>query len=160
MAALAQDLAVGAVAGYAGSRAMDRATTWYWDRMDEQAKQRERAANPDGTPLVVGRVGARLLGRGDEDGAAYRTAAQVHRGLGIAYGVAAALLARRGTPPLGAGLLAGAGAFALVDEGVLSTVLPPPTAYPPESHARGLLGHLVLGATAGAVLTVVERVTR
>ena len=156
-AALATDLAVGAAAGYVGSRTMDRVTGWYWDRTGEAARRSEHDANPEGTPLVVGRAAARLLGRGEGEDAAYRTAAQVHRGLGVGYGFVAALLARRGTPPMTAGLLAGAGAFVLVDEAALSLVLPTPTRYPLHSHLRGVAGHLALGATAGLLLTAVQR---
>lgn len=158
--ALARDIAVGALAGYAGSLAMDRATTWYWDRMSEQAKQLERDANPDGTPLSVGRTFAPLLGRGDSEADAYRTAGQLHRALGITYGIKAAILSRWGMSPMAAGLLSGAGAFVVVDEGVMSVLTAPPSAYPKESHLRGVVGHLTLGATVGAVLSAARRVSR
>ncbi|MCW2613780.1 MAG: hypothetical protein JWN08_774 [Frankiales bacterium] len=156
---LARDLPVGAAAGYAGSRAMDLATTWTWDRTGDVARKREHEANPDGTPLTVGRAFAARLGRDPGDATAYATAARAHRGLGLGYGVVAALLVRRGVRPLTAGLLSGAGAFVLVDEAVMSTVLPPPTAYPLQSHLRGVVGHLALGATAGAVLAAARRLS-
>jgi hypothetical protein len=159
-AALVRDVGVGALAGYAGSRAMDRATTWYWERMSASSKQRERAANPDGTPLVVGRTVAGLIGRGDGTDAAYRTAGQLHRALGVTYGVKAALLARWGVPPTAAGLLTAAAAFVVVDEALMSTMLPNPTAYPKESHLRGVVGHLTLGATVGVVLSAERRLRR
>ena len=95
--------------------------------------------------------------RGEGDDVAARTSLQVHRALGLSYGVVAALLARRGLHPLAAGVAAGAGAFALVDEALLSTVLPPPTAYPVQSHLRGAVGHLALGTTAGLLLTAARR---
>lgn len=153
-------VAVGLAAGYLGSRAMDRATTWYWGRMSEQARGHEADANPDGTPLTVGRAVAVRLGRGDAAQTAYATAAQLHRGLGLLYGVVAQQLVRSGVPPLAAGLLTGAAAFVLVDEALMSTVLPPPSAYPLESHVRGVVGHLTLGATVGLLLTGVNGAAR
>ena len=150
------DAAAGLAAGYVGSRAMDRATAWYWSRMSQQARTRESEANPDGTLHTVGRAVAVRLGRGDDAAAA--TAAQLHRGLGLTYGVVAAQLVRSGIPPLAAGVVTGAAAFALVDEAVMSTVLPPPWAYPVESHVRGAVGHLTLGAVVGILLTAWRRV--
>lgn len=159
-AALVRDLAVGALAGYAGSRAMDRATTWYWNRMSDASRTREHDANPDGTPLVVGRRVAGLLGRGDGTAAAYTAAGQVHRALGMSYGIAASGLVRRGLPPVAAGIATGSAAFVLVDELAMSTLLPPPWAYPLDSHLRGLVGHLTLGVTAGLVLTAARALGR
>ncbi len=154
----AWDAAAGLAAGYVGSRAMDRATAWYWGRMSQQARTREGEANPEGTLLTVGRAVAVRLGRSDDAAAAQATAAQLHRGLGLAYGVVAARLVRSGIPPLAAGVVTGAAAFALVDEAVMSTLLPPPWAYPVESHVRGAVGHLTLGAVVGILLTVCRRV--
>lgn len=156
----AGDVLAGLVAGYVGSRAMDRATGWCWDVTGERARSREAAANPDGTMVTVGRPVAVRLGRGDGDDAARATAAQLHRGLGLAYGVVAALVARSGARPLAAGIGTGAAAFLLVDELTMSAVLPPPWDYPPQSHLRGAVGHLTHGAVAGLVLTAWHRAGR
>jgi hypothetical protein len=157
---LARDLAVGALAGHLGSQAMDRATTWYWNRMSETAKAREHDANPDGTPLVVGRRVAAALGRDATDETAARVAAHAHRALGVTYGVKSALLTRWGMPPMAAGVLNAAAAFVVVDELAMSVLLPAPDAYPVESHVRGAVGHLTLGVTVGLVLTAAERLRR
>lgn len=152
----AGDLVVGAAAGYVGSRVMDLATTAVYERTSAEARAREVVANPDGTPLVLGRALARATGQ-EGDRAAYALAGRAHRGLGMTYGAVAALLAARGVPPLTAGIATGAAAFALVDELALSAVLPPPSAYPLASHVRGVVGHLVLGATVGLLLTAARR---
>lgn len=154
---LVSDLVVGAAAGYVGSRVMDLTTTAVYERTSAQARAREVAANPDGTPLTLGRALARATGQ-EGDRAAYALAGKAHRGLGMTYGAVAALLAGRGVPPVAAGIATGAGAFALVDELALSAVLPPPTAYPVASHVRGALGHLALGATVGLLLAGARRV--
>lgn len=154
----AWDAGAGLLAGYVGSRAMDQATTWYWGRMSERAKAREVEANPEGTPLTVGRTVAVRLGRGSDEGTARATAAQLHRGLGLAYGVLAARLVRSGLPPVTAGVVTGAAAFVLVDEAATSAVLPAPWTYPLESHVRGAIGHLTLGTVVGIVLAVWRQV--
>jgi hypothetical protein len=158
--ALARDLAVGAAAGYVGSRVMDQVTTAVYARTSEEDKRREKAANPEGTGLSVGTAIAGVLGKEGDAAEAYVLAGRFHRGLGLTYGAVAAALVRRGVPPLQAGLVTGAGAFVLVDELALSAVLPPPSAYPAASHLRGVAGHLSLGATVGVLLAVVQRISR
>ena len=82
----------------------------------------------------------------------------MHQSLGQLYGVVAAALTRRGVSPMAAGVASGMGGFLLVDElanGLFFT--PPPQAYPVESHLRGVVGHLTLGVTMGALLTVARR---
>jgi hypothetical protein len=57
-----------------------------------------------------------------------------------------------------AGLAAGMGGFLLVDELANSLFFtPPPQAYPPESHLRGLVGHLTFGAVLGILLALARR---
>jgi hypothetical protein len=43
---------------------------------------------------------------------------------------------------------------------VMSVLTAPPSAYPKESHLRGVVGHATLGVTIGAVLSVARRFTR
>ena len=82
----------------------------------------------------------------------------VHRSLGVVYGMAAAALVRAGAIPFQAGIVTGATAFLLVDEGVSSVAFtPPPRAYPVESHLRGVVGHLTYGVATGAMLAITRR---
>jgi hypothetical protein len=78
----------------------------------------------------------------------------VHRTFGTLYGMAAAALVNRGVRPMKAGLMTGAAAWAIVDEG---TALPTFTDYPVESHLRGVVGHATVGAVIGLLLSLVER---
>lgn len=140
----------GALAGYVASRAMDVATTAFYQQQSEESKRREQELAPGGTLVQLGRqLGRAVVGRGLADEAASRVGVAVHRSFGIGYGIAAAALTRRGMPPLVAGLTVGAAAFLVVDEG---TSLPRLTAYPLVSHARGVVGHATLGLVLGLLL--------
>jgi uncharacterized membrane protein YagU involved in acid resistance len=79
----------------------------------------------------------------------------LHYALGVVPAMAYAVVRRRAPVVAAAGgLLFGAILWAINDE-VLSTALGlagPPEAYPVESHARGLIGHLTLGAATDTVL--------
>jgi hypothetical protein len=151
-------LLVGAAAGYLAGKAMDRATTWFYDRQSEASRRREQELLPEGAPLAAARKLAALIGAEPTDDQAGAIAQAMHQSLGQGYGVVAAALTRRGVPPLAAGLGSGIGGFLLADELANSLfITPPPQAYPVESHLRGLVGHLVLGATTGILLAAARR---
>ena len=151
-------LFVGASAGYLAGQVMDKATTWYYERQSDASKQREQELLPEGAPLASARKLAGLVGAEPTDDQAGTIAQAMHQSLGQLYGVVAAALTRRGVSPMAAGVASGMGGFLLVDElanGLFFT--PPPQAYPVESHLRGVVGHLTLGVTMGALLTVARR---
>ena len=148
------DLGLGAAIGYCSSRAMDQATSWYLKRQSEASRRREEELAPGGTPVLVGKKLARLVGRDVSDAGAAKIGLVVHRCLGMTYGMAAAALAKKGVAPLAAGVATGAAAFVVVDEAFLSAFFtPPPRAYLIESHLRGVVGHLAYGTAAGAMLS-------
>lgn len=158
MSSTVRDLGVGAAVGYFGSRAMDRATGWYFERQSEASRRREEKIAPGGAPVLAGRKLAGLVGCEVTDEQAAKVGLVVHRSLGVAYGITAAALARKGVPPVRAGIMTGAAAFVLVDEGFVGTLFtPPPWAYPIESHVRGAIGHLAYGVAAGAMLATANR---
>jgi hypothetical protein len=148
------NLVAGALAGYAASRTMDQATAWFYGRQTEGSKAREEELAPGGTLVQLGKQLGAAAGRELDDRQAGRLGLLVHRTFGAGYGVAAAALVRRGTAPMKAGLVVGAAAWALVDEG---TALPTFTDYPVESHLRGVVGHGTFGLVAGALLSLTER---
>lgn len=149
------DLILGAGIGLVASLLMDVATGWYYTRQSEASRQREQTIAPGGTLVLGGRTLAGWVGRTVTDAQAARIGLVVHRLLGSTYGVLAVLLARNGTPPLAAGLIVGALAFVIVDEGVMSLLFtPPPGAYPLESHGRGIVGHVSWGAVGGGLLAL------
>jgi hypothetical protein len=151
-------LLVGAAAGYLAGQVMDKATTWFYERQSDASKQRENGLLPEGAPMASARRLAGLVGAEPTDEQAGQLAAALHQCLGQLYGVVAAALARRGVAPVTAGLATGAGGFLVVDELANSLFFtPPPQAYPVESHLRGVVGHLVFGATLGVLLAVARR---
>lgn len=144
----------GALAGYAASRTMDAVTGWFHGRRSGASRQREQEIAPGGTLVQLGRQLGRTAGRDLDDATADRMGTAVHRAFGVTYGVIAAALVRREMHPLRAGLLVGAGAFLLVDEG---TALPTMTSYPLVSHARGVVGHATVGTGIGLLLWLTGR---
>ena len=158
MKAAIRVLLVGTAAGYLAGQVMDKATTWFYERQSDASKQREGELLPGGAPMASARKLAGLVGAEPTDDQAGTIASTLHQSLGQLYGVVAAALARNGVPPVTAGLASGAGGFLLVDELANSLFFtPPPQAYPVESHLRGVVGHLTLGVTTGALLTVARR---
>jgi hypothetical protein len=145
---------VSALVGYLASKTMDRATSWFYARQSEHSKRREEELAPGGTLVQVGKQIGRAVGRDLSEEGAGRAGLAAHRMLGISYGVAATALARRGVPPLAAGVVVGAGAFALVDEG---TAISQFRAYPVESHLRGVVGHATYGLASGVLLWIIRR---
>jgi hypothetical protein len=151
-------LFVGVAAGFAATQVMDKATTWFYERQSDASKRRETGVLPEGAPMASARKLAGLIGAELTDDQTGQLAEALHRSLGQLYGVAAAAMTRRGVNPVGAGLTAGLGGWLLVDELANSLFFtPPPQAYPPESHLRGLVGHLTFGAATGALLAVARR---
>jgi hypothetical protein len=151
-------LVVGGAADYLAGQAMDRATTWFYDRQSDASKQRENELLPGGAPLATARKLAGVIGAEPTDDQAGRIALGLHQSVGQLYGVVAAALTRRGVAPLTAGVATGAGGFLLVDELANSLFFtPPPQAYPVESHLRGVVGHLTFGVITGLLLTLARR---
>lgn len=157
MSTTSRDLGVGAAIGYCSSRGMDRATRWFLERQSEASRRHEEEIAPGGAPVLAGKKLASLVGCQATDAQAARIGLFVHRSLGVTYGMIAAALVRAGVPPIRAGIMTGAAAFLLVDEGVNSAFFtPPPQDYPIESHLRGAVGHLAYGVIAGVLLVVVS----
>ena len=158
MSSTIRDLGVSGAIGYGSSRVMDQATGWYLRRQTEASRRREEEVAPGGAPVLAGKKLAGLVGREVTDADAAKIGLFVHRSLGVQYGMAAAAFVRAGIRPIWAGIMTGAAAFILVDEGVNSAFFtPPPQAYPLESHLRGVVGHLAYGAVVGAMVAVARR---
>jgi uncharacterized membrane protein YagU involved in acid resistance len=153
------DLVRGAIGGAVGTWVMDLVTTALMDQASEADKAQEAAARPNGKSSaanLVDRITA-TTGLDLDDRAQTQAATIVHWSLGIVPGALYGLLRRR-VPGVAAarGLVFGAAVFGLNDE-YLNTALglsAPPEAYPPSTHVRGFVGHLVLGATTDLVCDV------
>lgn len=148
---LSIDLLLGAAAGAAATWLMDAATTVLQKRESEEAQERENAARGDKSAYeIVAEKGARLAGRELDDDERKRLGAAIHWTLGISSGVLYAAL-RHAMPRLrlGSGLAYGTLFWLGMDEAALTALglTPAPQAFPWQTHARGLAGHLVLGST-------------
>jgi hypothetical protein len=131
------DVLIGAAAGAAATWAMDRATTLLQDRQSAQVTKREKAARRRSTPPPPA----------------------VHWAMGIAAGaIYGALRNRARAMGVGSGLAYGTAFFLLVDEAAQAALgfAAPPQAFPWQTHARGLAGHLVLGAVLEAPFDIID----
>ena len=153
------DLTRGALAGAAGTWAMDMVTTGIVSSQSKAAAEAEKAAQPNGRPSVENLVelASTRLRVSIPEAQRPMVIVGVHYALGVVPGALYAVLRKR-LPDVGSinGLIYGAVLFALNDE-YLNTALGlsgPPRAYPAETHFRGLVGHLTLGVTTDAVLAV------
>ena len=159
MRTLIGDAARGAVAGAVGTWLMDQVTTAMLAAQPKDVTAREQAVRPKGqqsaenlADLIVDETGASVSSIGRS-----RAATALHWGLGALPGAIYAPRRHR-VPLIGAarGLVFGVLLWAVNDEALNAKLglSAPPEAYPPETHARGLVGHLVLGATTDTVLDV------
>lgn len=159
---VAGDLARGAIAGLVATWVMGQVTSYLYQEESDEARQAEDEARGGKTAYgVAAEKSAEAVGRQLTKEERKQAGAAIHWVLGAGAGVAYA--AARGRIPgadLGGGLLFGAGFWAAIDEGA-NTVLgftPPPTAFPWQTHGRGLAGHLVFGVVAEATLRALDRV--
>lgn len=163
-ASLLGDVVKGAIAGAVATWAMDRVGWYIWDRHDPEVLRREEhEARPEGMDpahVAANRV-ARAMGKELTPGQPHPAGIAVHFGIGTAPAMLYAPLRRR-VPALsaGGGLLYGLALFLVVDEGVVPALGlgGAPGDYPWQTHARGLVSHLVLGAATHATLDLLDRV--
>lgn len=154
-----KELLLGFGAGYAALKLMDRVTTAYQEQQSEASKQREKELQEVPAYVKAAEKLAEMRGQQLDRETAERVGERLHVGLGVSGGVTAGLLVARGVNPVAAGLLSGLGMWLLVDEGANPALgfTPPATAYPPETHVRGFVGHAVYGGALGVLLAVGNR---
>ena len=153
------DAGRGAVAGAVGTWLMDLVTTGLLEGQSPETTQREEAARPNGKGSVENLVDRleRTYGRPLSETQRSVLAQGIHFGLGIGPGAVYGVLRHR-VPFLGAGrgLVYGLLLWAVNDE-YANTALGlagPFSAYPLETHARGLVGHVVLGMATDSGIAV------
>ncbi|MGH3369085.1 MAG: DUF1440 domain-containing protein [Nocardioidaceae bacterium] len=157
-----RDLLKGAIAGAVATWVMDRVTTAMYRRENPAAKRAENEVRGGQTAYetAAGRA-AELVGAPVSDQRLEQAGLAVHWALGIGAGAVYAVLRRRvGVVGRAAGTVFGTGFWALLDEGVvpLLGLTPGPRAFPWQTHARGLAGHLSFGAVTDATLRVLDAV--
>lgn len=156
------DLVKGAIAGALATWVMDRVTDVMYQREAPKVRRAEnearggRSAYETAAERAAVVVGSRL-----SHAQAARAGALIHWALGIGAGAAYAVVrGRMGFMRKTAGAAFGTGFWALVDEGVvpLLGLTPGPRAFPWQTHARGLAGHLSFGTVTEGTLRILDAV--
>jgi len=154
-----RDALRGAIAGGVATWAMDLVTTAMYETQAPEVTRAEQAGQPNGKGSVANLVDRMetVLGIDLEPDVRGRVEQGVHYALGVVPGAMYGVFRNR-LPLVGArhGLLFGLALFAVNDEW-LNTRLGlagPISAYPPETHLRGLVGHVVLGTTTDTTLSL------
>jgi hypothetical protein len=143
---IGRDLLKGAIAGAVATFVMGKVTGYMYEHEDRDARREEDEARG---------------GRASYGAAAGEVVSPTHWALGIGAGAAYAVLRRRfqglGTT---AGTAFGTAFWAFLDEGLVPALglTPGPTAFPWQTHARGLVGHLTFGTVTDGTLRLLDRV--
>jgi hypothetical protein len=153
----------GAIAGAAATLAMDYVTWKVYLREDPEAftaeKEQAQVHGKWGSHVAAEKLAERS-GQDLSGDQRFAVGRAIHYMMGVLPGVAYALASRR-FPQIraGRGLLYGLGVFLVIDEmmGPMMGITSPPTKYPWQAHARGLIGHLALGAATDAALETLHR---
>lgn len=158
---LAGHMIKGAAAGALAVWVMDRVDWFTWDRQPYAVRRRIEDVRPgamDPAHVLANRV-AKAFGRELLPFQPHPAGVATHYAVGMLPTVLYALLRRR-VPGLaaGGGLAFGLGLFLAEDEALnpLLGLSAPQREYPWQAHARGLLSHLVFGATAEAALRLLS----
>lgn len=156
----AVDLAAGVIGGVVATWANDFVEKAFWNVTPEHEKAREPDTEDDSSAHAAARM---LLERVEEkppEDAVEVARHTVHYGLGAAWGPLYCWLRRHAdmTPAL-AGIASGTALSLIVDETLnpLLHITPPPDAYPPSSHVRGVVTHVVWGLVCGATAETLRR---
>lgn len=157
-----RDLAQGAIAGAVATWLMGRVTSYLYSKESPSTRRREDAARAGRTSYetaaekVADAAGVRL-----SDRARQTFGGGIHWALGVGAGAGYALLRRRFRGiDWAEGLAFGSAFWLLIDELLTPAagLTPGPLAFPWETHARGLAGHLAYGVAAERTLDVLDRV--
>jgi hypothetical protein len=157
-----EEILKGAIAGALATWALDLVTGYLYEREPALARQREDRIRQGRTAYeAAAERAARLVGWQLDQQERRRLGTAIHWTLGIAAGVAYSTFARDipGFRRAG-GAAFGTAFWAAVDEALVSLLglTPPPKAFPWETHARGLTGHLAFGIVTDRALRVLDRV--
>lgn len=142
------DWAIALAAGYVATKLTDQAQRALWQATPESEKAREPQTQDGSSARSAARLLCEWCGFEPTDQRLRRLKKVVHYGLGLGWGSVYGFLRRRdGMSPLAAGIATGSSLSIIIDEGLnpVLGITPPPKAYPPSSHARGLATHLVYG---------------
>jgi uncharacterized membrane protein YagU involved in acid resistance len=156
------DIVLGGLAGAAATWAMDGVTSLLLERQPEKITEREnrvrdkKFAYEIAADKAASLAGYRLLKKERQ-----RIGEGIHWAIGVSSGaIYGALRNRARYFGIGSGVAYGVVLYLLIDEGALTALAlsPPPNEFPWQTHARGLAGHLVLGAVLEAAFDVADLV--
>ncbi|MGA7616807.1 MAG: DUF1440 domain-containing protein [Thermoanaerobaculia bacterium] len=158
---LLADVALGAAAGLAGAWLMNQTTTAIYDHQSEESLEEEhRVRGGESAYETAAEKAARAFGQELTKDQKSTAATAIHWSLGPAAGAIYGAL-RHAMPSLGAGsgIAYGLLFWLAVDEGANTALglTPPPQKFPWQAHARGVAGHLVLGATIESAFDLFDR---
>jgi hypothetical protein len=153
----ALDLALAAVAGYVGTKAMEPVSMKLYETESPADREREDAVRPGPPYRIAAEKLSRLVGLDLSDEQLDRLSMAFHYGLAIQWAPLYPLLRRTtGWSAPAAGLATGA-AMSLVADELITPAFgfsAPNLDYPLSTHLRGHIAHLVFGlAVAGTVET-------
>jgi len=156
------DLLKGAIAGAVATWVMGAVTNAMYAREDRWVRRQEDDARGGKTAYgVAAERAAAALGATLGDKRREQLGSAVHWALGIGAGAAYAVLRRR-FEPIGraAGFGFGTAFWAAIDEGLVPALglTPGPRAFPWQTHARGLAGHLTFGTVTDGTLRLLNAV--
>lgn len=157
------DLALGAAAGLAATWVMGHVTSLMYEREHRTAREREDNARGGRTAYgAAAEKAASVVGTELSDEQIRKVGSGIHWVLGM--GAGAAYGALRGRVPVadaGHGLAFGTAFWGVIDEGANTAMglTPGPTAFPWQTHARGLVGHLLFGFVTETILDAADRLT-
>ncbi len=154
LAMITEDLAVSALAGYLGTKAMEPLSEKLYELESASDRAREDDARPGPPYRIAAEKTLRLLGVKPTEQQLDRAALVFHYGLAISWSPLYALLRRRARlRPIPAGLAMGTAMSVLADE-LMTPALgfsAPDRAYPLVTHLRGVAAHLAFGLAVAAV---------
>jgi uncharacterized membrane protein YagU involved in acid resistance len=157
------DAVIGAAAGVAASWVMGKATSYLYERESEETRKQEKEARGGKMAYgVAAEKAAELAGTELSDEQRKKYGSAIHWGLGVGAGAAyGAMRLRVPGVDWGRGLGFGLAFWLLVDEAGNTALglTPPPQAFPWETHARGIAGHLVFGVVTEAVFQLTDELT-
>lgn len=151
----------GAIAGTFATWVMGKATDYLYEHESKQVRRREDDARGGKTAYgVAAEKVADIAGVSLSDDERKKAGTRIHWALGIAAGAVYSAIKRdeASISPL-RGLGFGTVFWAVMDETVTPALglTPGPKAFPLQTHARGLAGHLVFGASVDAALALISR---
>jgi hypothetical protein len=156
------DLVKGAIAGAVATWVMGKVTSAMYEHEDPAARRREDRAHGGKTAYgVAAEKAAHSVGADLGDEERKRAGSAIHWALGVGAGAVYAVLRRRfQTVGRAAGLGFGTMFWAAIDEGLVPALglTKGAGAFPWQTHARGLAGHLTFGTVSDGTLRVLDAI--